>query len=173
MTASREIKTYIRRTVEVDIPLISRLAASIWRACYPEIITREQIDYMLARMYSPETLQDEMHAQQIRYELMFAATSAVGFAAYGPAESPGIFKLHKLYLQPERHGRGLGTSLLQHCEREAAKLGARKLVLNVNKRNPKAIRAYGRNGFKIEDSIVADIGGGFVMDDFVMGKELA
>lgn len=172
MTAAREIQPHIRRAGKLDIPLISQLAASIWRDCYPGIITNAQIEYMLARMYSLETLQDEMHAQQIHYELLFAETDAVGFASYGPAKQTGVFKLHKLYLRLDWRGRGLGSMLLQYCEREALKLGARKLVLNVNKRNLKAIRAYGRNGFRIEDSVVADIGGGFVMDDFVMGKEL-
>ncbi|HEX7470237.1 MAG TPA: GNAT family N-acetyltransferase, partial [Verrucomicrobiae bacterium] len=81
-------------------------------------------------------------------------------------------KLHKLYLLPETHGRGLGSLLLQHCEREAGKLGARRLMLAVNKRNAKAIAAYQRNGFAVADSVVTDIGGGFVMDDYIMAKDL-
>ena len=52
-------------------------------------------------------------------------------------------------------------------------LGANRLVLNVNKRNEKAIRAYRRNGFTIVESEKIDIGNGFVMDDYVMAKELA
>jgi len=43
----------------------------------------------------------------------------------------------------------------------------------VNKRNVRAIKAYQRNGFEIADSVVTDIGGGFVMDDYVMAKDLA
>jgi len=42
----------------------------------------------------------------------------------------------------------------------------------VNKRNAKAIAAYQRNGFVIADSVVTDIGHGFVMDDFIMTKKL-
>ncbi len=74
---------------------------------------------------------------------------------------------------PELHGRGLGSRLLQHVEREVRQLGARRLILSVNKRNAKAIAAYQRNGFVIAESVVTDIGGGFVMDDFIMTKELA
>jgi ribosomal protein S18 acetylase RimI-like enzyme len=61
---------------------------------------------------------------------------------------------------------------LQHCEREIRKSGARRLILSVNKRNARAIAAYQRNGFVIAESVVTDIGGGFVMDDYVMAKKL-
>jgi RimJ/RimL family protein N-acetyltransferase len=52
-------------------------------------------------------------------------------------------------------------------------VAGRRLILSVNKRNTKAITAYKRNGFAIVESVVTDIGGGFVMDDYVMDKELA
>jgi len=95
-----------------------------------------------------------------------------GFAALGPEEQPKLFKLHKLYLHPARHGRGLGSLLLSHCEREAGRLGADRLMLTVNKLNVKAMAAYQRNGFAITNSVMVEIGGGFVMDDYVMEKEL-
>ena len=154
------------------MPAIAKLAGVIWRAHYPGIISREQIDYMLAKMYSLETLREEICRRAIRYERLLVGEEMAGFAAHGPTEKPTVFKLHKIYLLPAWQGRGLGSLLLRHCEGEAGRLGAARLVLTVNKRNLKAITAYRRNGFAITDSVVADIGGGFVMDDFVMAKEL-
>jgi len=164
--------TRIIPATEADLPAISELAGVIWRACYPGIITFEQINYMLAWMYSPATLRDEIHSQNIRYDCLFVAGVLAGFASCGPTDEPGVLKLHKLYLHPSRHGRGLGSLLLLHCERGARELGARRLILNVNKRNTKAIKAYQRNGFTVAGAVVADIGHGFVMDDYVMAKEL-
>jgi ribosomal protein S18 acetylase RimI-like enzyme len=46
------------------------------------------------------------------------------------------------------------------------------LILQVNKRNEKAIKLYRRAGFAVREEIVVDIGGGFVMDDYVMEKRL-
>ena len=40
--------------------------------------------------------------------------------------------------------------------------------LTVNKYNKNSIAAYRKWGFKIIDSVVTDIGSGFVMDDFIM-----
>ena len=48
----------------------------------------------------------------------------------------------------------------------------RRLILSVNKRNARAIAAYKRNDFAVAESVVTDIGGGFVMDDYIMAKGL-
>ena len=166
-------KTRIVRAREEHLATISELAGVIWRACYPGIITHAQIDYMLARMYSLEILRDEICSQGICYDLLLVDEKPAGFASYGPTAETGVMKLHKLYLLPEMQGHGLGSRLLQHVEHEVRASGAgRRLILSVNKRNAKAITAYNRNGFVTADTVVTDIGGGFVMDDYIMAKEL-
>ncbi len=162
----------IIRASEIDLPALSGLAGVIWRACYPGILTEAQIDYMLARMYALGVLGDEIRSQGICYDRLLVDGELTGFAAYGPTAEPGVMKLYKLYLLPEMQGRGLGSSLLQHVEGEVRAGGARRLVLSVNKRNARAIKAYQRNGFVIVESVVTDIGGGFFMDDYVMAKDL-
>ena len=157
---------------EEHLPTIAKLAAVIWRACYPGIISSKQIEYMLSRMYALDTMREEIRARGIRYDLLLMEDNAVGFASYGPVSEDGVMKLHKLYLMPELHGQGLGSRLLRHCEQVVRAAGAYRLVLSVNKRNTKAIAAYRRNGFTIAESVVTDIGGGFVMDDYIMAKEL-
>lgn len=164
---------YIRSVTEADLPAIAQLAGVIWRAHYPGIISREQIEYMLDKMYSLETLRDEILLGGVRHELLLVGDEWAGFAALGPTERSRQFKLHKLYLSQVWQGQGMGSMLLRHCEHEARKLGADHLLLTVNKRNAKAIDAYKRNGFVITKSVVMDIGGGFVMDDYVMNKELS
>lgn len=168
----------MRQSVEIvpaseeHLPAIASLAGVIWREYYPLITGTEQIEYMLAWMYSLETMNSELRSG-IRYERLLLDGELVGFASIGTIEEPGTIKLHKLYLLPRHHGQGLGTLLLKHCEDEARKRGARRMTLNVNKRNTQAIAAYQRNGFAIAESVVNDIGNGFVMDDYVMTKVLA
>jgi hypothetical protein len=53
---------------EADLPAIATLAGVIWRAHYPGIISSEQIEYMLAKMYSLGTLREEISLRAIRYE---------------------------------------------------------------------------------------------------------
>lgn len=157
---------------EPDLPALAELAGVIWRACYPGIISPEQIEFMLARMYAPDTLRQEIRSLGIRFYRLLLGERFAGFASLGPTEAADVMKLHKLYLLPKLHGCGLGSLLLKHCEAEARRSGARRLILAVNKGNARALAAYQRNGFAVVESIVTDIGGGFVMDDFVMAKDL-
>jgi diamine N-acetyltransferase len=157
---------------EEDLSALAELAGVIWRQHYPGIISHAQIDYMLAKMYSLETLREEIRMKDIRFVRLLAGEQFVGFAAYGPTPEPGVMKFHKCYLLPAMHGRGYGSLLLKHCEAEVRQLGARRIILAVNKRNTKAVAAYQRNGFTVMESVVTDFGGGFVMDDYLMAKDL-
>jgi GNAT superfamily N-acetyltransferase len=157
---------------EEHLPALAELAGVIWRQHYPGIISHEQIDYMLGKMYSLDTLREEIRLKGIHFVRLLANGMFIGFASFGPTPEFGVMKLHKCYLLPEMHGRGYGSQLLQHCEREARKLGARRLILAVNKRNTKAVTAYQRNGFVVADSVITDFGAGFVMDDYIMAKDL-
>lgn len=156
---------------EEHLPALAKLAGVIWRQHYPGIISDAQIDYMLSKMYSLDTLREELHSQGIRFERLLVNGKFVGFAAYGWTSEAGVMKLHKCYLLPELHGRGYGSRLLQHCERQARQLGARRLILAVNKHNTKAVAAYRRNGFTVVEPVITDFGAGFVMDDYIMAKD--
>lgn len=159
-----------RRATAADIPLLRDLAHRIWHACYPGIITVEQIDYMLGWMYSPEKIADEL-ATGVHWELTTFNGADAGFLALTcPDAAPA--ELHKLYLLPELHGHGHGQAMLRRAFDIAASHGCPELHLRVNKGNTRALRSYERAGFSIIDSLVADIGGGFVMDDFILARTI-
>jgi len=157
---------------EEHLSALAELAGVIWRQHYPGIISHAQIDYMLGKMYSLDTLMEELRMKGIRFERLLVNGRFVGFASFGPTSEAGVMKLHKCYLLPEMHGCGHGSRLLQHCEQEVRRHGAHRLILAVNKRNTKAVAAYQRNGFTVADSVITDFGNGFVMDDYIMAKDL-
>ena len=157
---------------EEHLPALAELAGVIWRQHYSGIISNAQIEYMLNKMYSLDTLQQEIRSKAIQFARLLAGGRFIGFASFGPTSDPGVMKLHKCYLLPEMHGYGYGSQLLQYCERAVRKLGARRLILAVNKHNTKAVAAYQRNGFVVAESVITDFGSGFVMDDYIMAKDL-
>ena len=61
---------------------------------------------------------------------------------------------------------------MHYLETTAEHLGYKFLSLTVNKNNKETIKAYEKMGFKQVRDIVIDIGNNFVMDDYIMEKEL-
>jgi RimJ/RimL family protein N-acetyltransferase len=58
--------------------------------------------------------------------------------------------------------------MVERVSARARSLGCHRVSLAVNKRNSRAIAAYRKWGFEIEQAVVKDIGDGFVMDDYIM-----
>lgn len=161
---------FLREAIASDIPVLRDLAARIWRACYPGIISAAQIEYMLAWMYSDRKIAEEI-AAGVRWELAFLEETPVGFFAL-TFHSADLAELNKLYLLPELQGRGLGQTMLCQAVTVAAERGCKELRLRVNKRNHRALRSYERAGFRIVDSVVTEIGGEFEMDDYLLARDL-
>jgi GNAT superfamily N-acetyltransferase len=155
-----------------DIPLLRDLAGRIWRAHYPPIIGAAQTEAMLARMYDAGTIRREMTELGYAWSVVRLDGEAIGYLSWLHEPAAASVKLSKLYLDPARHGSGIGAAMLAHVEREALALGARRIYLFVHKRNAKALRAYERNGFTREADVVTEFGDGFVMDDWRMGKAI-
>jgi ribosomal protein S18 acetylase RimI-like enzyme len=160
----------IRPACADDIPALRTLAERTWRVSYAALLTPAQIDYMLAWMYAPEQIARELR-EGVAWELALAESEPAGFFSLTLDEGPRA-KLNKLYVLPELQGQGLGRALLARAEELAAARGAREMWLQVNKRNERARATYERAGYTIERADVFDIGGGFVMDDFIMRRTL-
>ena len=156
---------------ETDIAAVRALAQQIWRDYYPGIITLEQVDFMLAKMYDPEVIRNELAVGTV-WEWILRNNETVGYLSYEHDTPSARVKLNKLYVLPSFHGHGIGRQMLDHVKARAARLGAGHVYLTVNKQNARAIRAYQAAGFHIVEAVVTDIGGGFVMDDFILRCEL-
>jgi len=155
---------------ERDIAAVIDLAGVIWRHHYPGIVSMEQIDYMLAQRYTPALIRAQMQSGNAWWDKAVLDGRMIGFAQYEPYD--GSMKLDKLYVHQDCQRQGYGGRMLAHVEDEARRRGFGAVRLNVSRRNPKSIAAYRKYGYEAVDTVVADIGRGFVMDDYVMEKEL-
>ncbi len=154
----------ITKATSTDCKTISQLAEIIWKKHYPDIISMEQIEYMLQLMYSEEALKKQMSEGQ-QFFLLNANETPVGYISFTDRGN-GEYFLHKFYLDHEKQGKGLGTYFFHEM---IGLLGNPKSIrLTVNRQNFKSINFYFKNGFIIEKVADFDIGNGFVMNDFVM-----
>jgi GNAT superfamily N-acetyltransferase len=154
---------------EQDIPLIQNLARRSWENAYADILSNEQMEYMLSEMYSQSELGKHFKDSNYHYYLIMDehTNSFEGFIGYEHHYEENTTKLHRIYLVPESKGKGFGKEALQFLNRKVSESGDRRIILNVNKNND-ARRFYESQGYRVYDDGVFDIGNGFVMDDYLM-----
>ena len=158
---------------EADVERLVALAREIWYAHYPAIIGTAQIEYMLGQRYSPGTVRAELRQGGLWWDTLRVGEEMAGFASYLLTQAAGEMKLDKLYVHPRYQRHGYGARMIERACGVARSTGCDRLVLAVNRNNRSAIGAYLKHGFHIADAAVKDIGGGFVMDDYIMVKPVA
>lgn len=153
-----------------DTALIHQLAHATWGPTYQPILAQEQIEYMLAQLYSKEALGQQIEEGQV-FLLLRQKEIPAAFAAYSLYKaSEQIYKLNKLYIHPTFQGMGFGRMLLQEVVQRTKALGGKALELNVHRQNP-ARHFYQKHGFQIHQ--VADIPfGPFTLNDYIMRRPL-
>ncbi len=162
--------TISEATVE-DLPIIRRIAYETWPVAYGKILAQDQLDYMLEKFYSDETLYNNMINNGHRFLLVSANREYLGFASYEHRyEQRQVTRLHKLYVLPSAQGKGAGKLLLTEVERLAQLHQAQVVSLNVNRFN-KAYDFYLKSGYKNVGEIDIQIGNGFLMEDYMMEKK--
>jgi ribosomal protein S18 acetylase RimI-like enzyme len=154
----------------VDIPTIQQIAYTTWPVAYADILSQQQLTYMLDMMYN-ETILLQQLKDGHQFLLAQQDKDYIGFAGFSSTEEEHKFKLHKLYVLPNQQQHGAGKKLLQQVIAAAQSAGGKQLILQVNRHN-KAKQFYERLGFTVLYEKAFDIGNGYIMDDYVMGLEL-
>ena len=162
----------IRQLSKAELNLVQSIAHRTWPSTFSNILSTEQIQYMLDWMYSLDMLESQMDKGHF-FLLGEEEGKELGFAGFELNYSEGPkAKLHKIYLLPEAQGKGAGKALILEVANRAKNAGQKSLLLNVNKYNQNAINFYLKMGFQEIYKEVIDIGNGYVMDDVVMELNL-
>lgn len=165
--------TTIRKATPSDIPLIREMAWKTFPATYSEILSREQTDYMMEWMYSPESLRDQMERQGHVYYIA-CEDNEPGRLCLRPATgSRAVPSAQKIYVLPAFQKCRLGRKLFEHAVsvvREFA-CGPCTMELNVNRDNP-ALGFYEHMGMKKVRQGDFPIGNGYYMNDYIMALRI-
>jgi ribosomal protein S18 acetylase RimI-like enzyme len=159
------MKTRILTVEELEI--VKNLAYRIWPIAYKEILSQEQLEFMLNWMYSIQTLQENLRNGHFYFAISMNEQD-VGFLDLEPNNPiEGNMKIQKIYVLPEFQGMGLGNELMKQAFNFAKENQMNSMTLQVN-RNNKAVEFYKKFGFEIIDEQDFDIGNGYYMNDFIM-----
>ncbi|WP_456312598.1 GNAT family N-acetyltransferase [Pseudomonas shirazensis] len=153
-----------------DLKLIQEIAYKTWPLTYGEILSKEQLDYMLNLIYSDEALTEQYEKKEQLFYLVSNSESTLGFIGIEHNYKNGaVTRIHKIYLLPETQGKGIGKIVIEEIVKLALQNNSTALSLNVNRFN-NALRFYQKLGFEVTDEVNIDIGNGYLMEDYVMEK---
>ncbi|NUY79750.1 GNAT family N-acetyltransferase [Flavobacterium sp. MAH-1] len=154
-----------------EFNIIQSIAARTWPITYGEILSPEQLAYMLEMMYSVEAL-DRNDKDGVRFILAEEKGEYYGFGGFEHHyKGENRTHIHKIYVLPEAQGKNVGKLLMHEMERQAIESGSRSVTLNVNRHN-KAQHFYSKLGYEIAETVDISIGNGYLMEDYVMRKRL-
>lgn len=162
----------IRKATLEDIEMINRLARIVFPHTYKEILSPEQMEYMMDWMYSPENLHKQMTENGHIYYLAFEGDEPAGYLSIQP-EDEHTYHLQKIYVLPSFQGKKLGKLLFEHAIKAIKELHPEpcQMRLNVNRQN-KALTFYEKMGMKKVDEGDFHIGNGYYMNDYIMGLDI-
>ena len=159
----------IRKASSADASLIRDMAYEIWPETYSQILSKDQLEYMLGLFYNEQKLRTEIE-QGVEFILVYEDVQPAGFASFSKTE-PEVYKLHKIYVLPSQQGKGTGRFIIDEVIKAIKQVGAMALQLNVN-RNNNAKLFYEKLGFVVIREEDIDIGNGYFMNDYLMEKKL-
>lgn len=162
----------IRKATTNDISLIHEMAWVVFPHTYKEILTPEQIDYMMEWMYSEDSLHKQMEKDGHIYYLAFKEDEPAGYLSIQP-EGEHVFHLQKIYVLPSFQRMKLGKQLFEQAIKAIKEFHPApcQMRLNVNRQN-KALAFYERMGMVKVDEGDFPIGNGYYMNDFIMGMDI-
>ena len=146
-----------------QIKELASLASSIWHEYWTCILSPEQIDYMVKNFQSENAIKNQTENENYTYYFILSDNQPVGY--FGVSDKKDYLFLSKLYIKKEFRHQGIGAKAFEKIKEIA---DGKPIRLTVNKYNKNTIKAYEKWGFKTIDSVVTDIGNGFVMDDYIM-----
>lgn len=156
-----------------EIERLAAMADEIWHEYWPPLIGLDQTDYMVEKFQSLNALTRDIGENGYEYWIIIGEDEeAVGYTGGREESETHRFFISKIYLYDNARGKGYAKKTIRFFEALCSERGLASMYLTVNKGNDLAIRAYKGLGFETIDSVVSDIEGGFVMDDYIMEKVL-
>lgn len=161
------------RKAETDTQVreIADLAKVIWNEHFTPIIGKDQVDYMVEKFQSYPALKEQL-SEGYEYYQIFSDGEFCGYTGIHPGEDNRLF-LSKLYLKKESRGHHLATGAFSFLKEICRERGYSAIWLTCNKHNDNSLGVYRHFGFEIIDTQEADIGGGFIMDDYIMEYKIS
>lgn len=162
-----------RLETQEQIDTLCAIAQTVWHETFDPLLPPGQTDYMIDKFQSDHAIKDQLAHQNYRYYLAKLNGEYAGFVGFAPHyQGQEEMYLSKVYLLSQFRHQGVVKAMFDLVEQETKKEELSKIRLTVNKKNTHAASVYEHYGYKTVEAVESDIGGGYVMDDYVMVKQV-
>lgn len=139
---------------------IASVARQSWHATYDEILSKAGVDAMVDEWYEIDALRSSIERDRHPMFVAVDDASVIGFAQGGLTDDgPADAVVSRIYLHPDRWGKGIGTELLDELCETFIEDGADDVWVVVLAENEVARRFYDRRGFSEVDRRQSELGG--------------
>lgn len=157
---------------EKQILQIEEAAGHVWHNYYKDIMSPEQIEYMLKKFQSKEAVKKQMSEGYIYYMLL-ADNHLAGYLCV-LLQNDSLL-IDKLFIKAEYRRQGLAKKVMAHLDNIFTKpdLGfthIQKMRALIERNNHFALNVYEHLGFVKLRPVDTDIGEGFVCQDYLMER---
>ena len=172
----------IRRATMADAGALAELAAVTFPLACPPSSSSEDIAAHLANTLSEDHFRGYLADPDITILVLDSGDRLNGYSLLvdRPASDPDVasaltltpsVELSKCYVHPEHHGLGAAAELMHASVQAAGAAGRAGIWLGVNSQNARAIRFYGKSGFRKVGTKSFRLGS-TVEHDFVLERAL-
>jgi diamine N-acetyltransferase len=166
------VPAVVRPATLGDVPALSELAKRTWSDAFGDSVSPDDETVVLE-----ETRSETYFVDALREDTILVAERSdalVGYVQFGDVDipevevRPGDQELHRIYVETELQGRGLGRRLMNAALEHPRLADASRIFLQVWERNEPARRLYEGLGFKTVGTTTFTIGSGEVAEDLIM-----
>ena len=104
----------LRKATVDDRKLINKMAKEVFPATYKDILSPEQLDYMMEWMYAPQNITKQMEEDGHVYFIAYKDGEPCGYVSVQQQEKD-VFHLQKIYVLPRFQGMHCGSFLFKEA----------------------------------------------------------
>ena len=138
----------IRNATVADCELIHMMAKEVFPATYKDILSPEQLDYMMDWMYAPSNVRKQMEEEGHVYSIASKENEPCGYVSVQQQEKD-VFHLQKIYVLPRFQGTHCGSFLFKEAIKCIKEMHPEPCLMELNvNRNNKALQFYEYMGMR-------------------------
>lgn len=162
---------FVQVTNPDHVTKVVDLADEIWRECYKDLLSHDQIEYMVDGYQSGNTVTKRMINEGFDYYLLNNGNNVIGFISVMKDED--TLAISNVYLLKDYRDKGYIDLLIKKISKKCIGTSISKVEITVNKLNKEVIEIFNKYEFVKKDSYIQDIGDGYTIDNYILEKKIS